>query len=371
MDGYHLPRSQLDAEGLRRRGAPYTFDASAFRADIARLRQSHSGFFPAFDHAEKDPRPDAIHITTATPMVIVEGNYVLMRDWRLEELFDLRVFLDCDLETAIERLVKRHVASGICATPEEARDRAMNSDRVNALLILADGCRERADLVVERIIPSDQWRPITDRCASKLTLSPRSGISTSVNPTVRSPSASAEARSISPCTNRTFSVVPSNGAKLRNRPPWSAWLDSPLSTTTSALSENMRPQNTQWLRLAAPTSRCPRVSGQLIADDQNGVFRVFDTVFQMVQDPTGLAHAARRDDDARPGVLVQSNAFLNALHIANAFLAKQFGIGFQQSQRVLVKALRMGLEHFGGSHRHGTVDIDRQPGQFPSLHKLM
>jgi pantothenate kinase len=148
MDGYHLPRSQLDAEGLRRRGAPHTFNASAFRADIARLRQSRGGLFPAFDHAEKDPRPDAIRVTPQTPLVIVEGNYVLMRDWQLEDLFDLRVFIDWDLETAIERLIKRHVASGICATPEEARDRALNSDRLNALQILADGCRERADLVV-------------------------------------------------------------------------------------------------------------------------------------------------------------------------------------------------------------------------------
>jgi pantothenate kinase len=148
MDGYHLPRSQLDAEGLRRRGAPHTFNASAFRADIARLRQSRCGLFPAFDHAEKDPRADAIRVTPETPLVFVEGNYVLMRDWRMENLFDLRVFIDCNLEMAIERLIKRHVSSGICATPEEARDRAMNSDRLNALQILADGCRERADLVV-------------------------------------------------------------------------------------------------------------------------------------------------------------------------------------------------------------------------------
>jgi pantothenate kinase len=148
MDGYHLPRSQLDAEGLRRRGAPYTFDATAFRSDLMRLRQTHSGLFPAFDHAEKDPRPEAIRITQSTPLVVVEGNYVLMRDWQLESLFDLRVFLDCDLETAIKRLVNRHVDCGICRTPEEAWERAMNSDRLNALEILADGCRERADLVV-------------------------------------------------------------------------------------------------------------------------------------------------------------------------------------------------------------------------------
>src|SRR5207244_3462251 len=40
MDGYHLPRSQLDAEGLRRRGAQFTFDAALFRADLERLRRT-------------------------------------------------------------------------------------------------------------------------------------------------------------------------------------------------------------------------------------------------------------------------------------------------------------------------------------------
>ena len=43
MDGYHLPRSRLDAEGMRRRGAPHTFDAEAFQRDIAQLRQSRDG----------------------------------------------------------------------------------------------------------------------------------------------------------------------------------------------------------------------------------------------------------------------------------------------------------------------------------------
>ncbi len=148
MDGYHLPRSRLNAEGLRRRGAAFTFDADQFRADLVQLRQSRCGLFPAFDHTEKDPRPGAICVMPSTPLVIVEGLYVLMRDWQMENLFDLRVFIDCDVETAIERLIERHVASGICPTVAEARDRALNSDRLNALQILGDGCRERADLVV-------------------------------------------------------------------------------------------------------------------------------------------------------------------------------------------------------------------------------
>ncbi|MDB5385069.1 MAG: hypothetical protein JWM11_715, partial [Planctomycetaceae bacterium] len=147
-DGYHLPRSVLDAEGLRRRGAQYTFDAENCRVDLERLRTTRTGSFPTFDHAEKDPRPGTIRVTPAVPLVIVEGLYVLMAGWQLEKLFDLRVFLDCELDTATERLTLRHVECGISNSEAEARHRALTNDRLNSIEILADGCRERADLVL-------------------------------------------------------------------------------------------------------------------------------------------------------------------------------------------------------------------------------
>ena len=148
MDGYHLPRSRLDAEGLRRRGALHTFDGDAFHADMQSLRRNHFGTFPGFDHAEKDPRPGTVRVTPDVPLVIVEGIYVLMEAWRSEHLFDLRVFLECDVDEAVERLTLRHMQTGLAATQKEARQRAVTNDRVNAEVILADGCRERADLVL-------------------------------------------------------------------------------------------------------------------------------------------------------------------------------------------------------------------------------
>ncbi len=148
MDGYHLPRSELTEEGLRRRGARFTFDDEAFRRDLTRLRATRSGSFPAFDHAVKDPQPDAIRVTPEVPLVIVEGLYLLLRDWRLESLFDLTVFLDCELDVATEWLWPRHLAAGLADSPEAARHRAETNDRRNAEDILDDGCRERADLVI-------------------------------------------------------------------------------------------------------------------------------------------------------------------------------------------------------------------------------
>ena len=148
MDGYHLPRRLLDAEGLRRRGAPHTFDPGRLRADLLRLKETGAGMFPAFDHAEGDPREGAIEVRVGATPVFVEGLYLLLRAWRMEELFDLRVFLDCPLPLAMSRVAARHLVCGLAADETAARNRAENSDRLNAELILADGCRERADLVI-------------------------------------------------------------------------------------------------------------------------------------------------------------------------------------------------------------------------------
>lgn len=149
MDGYHLPRRLLNAEGLRRRGAPHTFDPERLRADLRQLKATGAGEFPAFDHAEGDPREAAIRIDASARPVFVEGLYLLLRDWQLEEFFDLRVFLDCPLDIAMHRVAARHLACGIASDAATARVRAETSDRLNAELILADGCRERADVVLQ------------------------------------------------------------------------------------------------------------------------------------------------------------------------------------------------------------------------------
>jgi pantothenate kinase len=148
MDGYHLPRSVLTSDGLARRGAPDTFDPDALRTDLVQLRQVGSGAFPAFDHAVKDPQSGAIVVHASAPLVIVEGLYLLLRAWQMESLFEFSVFLDCELERALERVAERHLACGIAATPAQARYRAQTNDRRNALTILEDGCRERADLCI-------------------------------------------------------------------------------------------------------------------------------------------------------------------------------------------------------------------------------
>ena len=148
MDGYHLPRAKLDAEGLRRRGAPWTFDRELFRADMEGLRRNRRGIFPEFDHGKKDPEVGVIEVFRETPVVLVEGLYVLMGNWGVEAMFDWRIFVDCEFEEAVRRLTRRHMESGLGSSLEVAGERARGSDWQNAEIILEDGCRERADMVL-------------------------------------------------------------------------------------------------------------------------------------------------------------------------------------------------------------------------------
>lgn len=148
MDGYHLRRDQLDDEGKRRRGAPWTFDAARFREDLLALQASGEGQFPNFDHAVKDPVENAIQVTSGTQWVIVEGLYLLLSSWRLQEVFDLTLFLDCDPDIAMSRVAARHVACGLAEDMTQALARVEQNDRVNANLILADNCPERATVRV-------------------------------------------------------------------------------------------------------------------------------------------------------------------------------------------------------------------------------
>ena len=148
MDGYHWPRCQLTPEELKRRGAPHTFDSAKLRADLAALRHNHCGSFPAFDHSVKDPEPNAIHVGSDCSRVIVEGNYLLLKEWNLEELFDFTIFLDCDLEHAMDRVRQRLFSCGITPSPEEAAAQVQYNDLINAHLILDDGAKDRAQLLL-------------------------------------------------------------------------------------------------------------------------------------------------------------------------------------------------------------------------------
>ena len=150
MDGFHLPSAALEARGwVAERGTPRTFDADGYVAMLRALRAGDQVRAPAFDRSREEPVPDAIIVPADAPLVITEGNYLLLdiEPWaQVRALLDEAWFVEVAEDVRLARLVERHVQFG--RTREAAWRRATEgSDAQNARLVAAT--RARADHVVD------------------------------------------------------------------------------------------------------------------------------------------------------------------------------------------------------------------------------
>ncbi|XQE82902.1 nucleoside/nucleotide kinase family protein [Streptomyces microflavus] len=151
MDGFHLAGAELERLGRAdRKGAPNTFDATGYAALLRRLRDpdpDHPVYAPAFDRALEEPVAGALAVTPDVPLVITEGNYLLLDEgpWApVRGLLDEVWFLELDPEVRVRRLVERHVRYG--EPPALARAWVERSDEANARLV--ERGRDLADVVV-------------------------------------------------------------------------------------------------------------------------------------------------------------------------------------------------------------------------------
>ncbi|TIB95727.1 P-loop containing nucleoside triphosphate hydrolase protein [Wallemia mellicola] len=148
MDGWHYTRDELskfpDPEAaFARRGAPHTFDTKSYTDFVKSLKKTPRDFLqaPTFSHSLKDPTPAGVAIDTHTQIVILEGNYVLLNDPKWKEaanLLNIRFWIDLDENEARSRLVKRHLASGICENEEDAYRRVETNDIQNGRYVRAN-----------------------------------------------------------------------------------------------------------------------------------------------------------------------------------------------------------------------------------------
>ena len=155
MDGFHLSKAVLaqfadPAAALARRGSPWTFDPAGLAIKLQQLQNNpfESTTWPDFQHGVGDPVADAICINPEVKLIIVEGLYLLHREhgWNLNGLLDECWYLDTPMNVAMERLVKRHMASWGFSR-EQALDRLAMNDRLNADIVLQS--RARADKLVQ------------------------------------------------------------------------------------------------------------------------------------------------------------------------------------------------------------------------------
>ena len=150
MDGFHFPNDELERRGRRNwKGAPDTFDAAAFVDVLRRLKHQSDEvvYAPRFDRQVEASVPDAIAIERLVPLVVTEGNYLLLdaAPWApIAGLLDECWYIEGPEDERLRRLIARHVEFG--KSPDDAYDWVHRSDETNARLI--EGTRSRADLIV-------------------------------------------------------------------------------------------------------------------------------------------------------------------------------------------------------------------------------
>ena len=151
MDGFHLANSELARLGRQqRKGAPDTFDAAGFVDLLRRIKRqvaSETVYAPEFRRDLEEPVAGAIAIAPDTPLVITEGNYLLLDDphWvQVRAVVDEIWYLDVPDELRRARLLARHMRFG--RSRAQALDWMESTDEPNALRIATT--RQHAQLCV-------------------------------------------------------------------------------------------------------------------------------------------------------------------------------------------------------------------------------
>ena len=119
MDGYHYDDLYLVPAGLRpRKGAPHTFDVGGLYHTLHRLRTRDEAevAVPVFDRKIEIARAGARLIPRETPVIVVEGNWLLLNQapWdRLRPMFDVTVMVDVPEHVLRSRLRGRWERLGL------------------------------------------------------------------------------------------------------------------------------------------------------------------------------------------------------------------------------------------------------------------
>lgn len=139
MDGYHYDDLYLVPAGLRpRKGAPHTFDVGGLYHTLQRLRAREEAevFVPVFDRKIEIARAGARLIPREVPVIVVEGNWLLLNQapWdRLRPLFDVTVMVEVPEHVLRARLRGRWERLGL--SEAEIVEKLEDNDLPNGRLV--------------------------------------------------------------------------------------------------------------------------------------------------------------------------------------------------------------------------------------------
>jgi pantothenate kinase len=117
------------------KGAPETYDVRALCAAVEQLKHHGTATWPRYDRNIHDPVPDAITVTA--PVVVIEGNWVLLDEpnWRdLRAMADLSIFLEADEALVRERLIRRKARGGYTLPEVEAHYERSDKPNIERVL---------------------------------------------------------------------------------------------------------------------------------------------------------------------------------------------------------------------------------------------
>lgn len=160
MDGFHLAQAELvRLKRASRKGAPDTFDVFGYITLLSRLRQTDIDgeasiafarstgikedaelanviYAPAFHRDIEEPIAGEIAIPSNVPLIITEGNYLLLDDapWRqVRSLLDESWYVDVSAEQRHRQLLARHMHFG--RSHAEALQWIAQTDEPNAVRV--------------------------------------------------------------------------------------------------------------------------------------------------------------------------------------------------------------------------------------------
>ena len=139
-----------------RKGAPDTFDVDGYVALLGRLREQTADmvYAPYFNRGLEESIGSAVPIERETPLVVTEGNYMLLDTGGWEHvapLLDETWFLDVPSKLRSQRLVRRREQFG--DTEAAATAWVETVDQRNAALVAKTASRADLRLQLTTVLP--------------------------------------------------------------------------------------------------------------------------------------------------------------------------------------------------------------------------
>ena len=155
MDGFHHYQKYIlshtvfidgtEIEMKKVKGCPESFDFERLLRYVQRIKNEEKVLWPLYDRRMHDVVDDQIDVSA--PIVLIEGNYLLLDEepWnRLSDLCDASVFIEADEQSLCDRLIQRKLNGGMA--PHEAVAFVRQSDLRNVKRILEH--RKKADVTL-------------------------------------------------------------------------------------------------------------------------------------------------------------------------------------------------------------------------------